>query len=59
MFVYVNDILIASKNVKEHLKHLEIFSDVCYKEGLVLSENKAVILTKKIEFLVIEIDESG
>lgn len=59
MFVYIDDILIASKNMKEHLKHLEIFSDVCHKEGLVLSEKKAVIATRQIEFLGIEIDESG
>ena len=51
MFVYIDDILIAYKNMKEHLKHLEIFSDVCHKEGLVLSERKAVIATRQIEFL--------
>ncbi|KAL2237838.1 UNVERIFIED_CONTAM: putative enzymatic polyprotein [Sesamum indicum] len=59
MFVYIDDILIASKNMKEHIKHLEIFFDACYKEGLVLSEKKATIAVNKIEFLGILIDETG
>ncbi|KAL0298251.1 UNVERIFIED_CONTAM: Enzymatic polyprotein [Sesamum angustifolium] len=54
-----DDILIASKNMKEHIKHLEIFSDACHKEGLVLSEKKATIAVNKIEFLGILIDEAG
>ncbi|KAK4409597.1 putative enzymatic polyprotein [Sesamum angolense] len=59
MFVYIDDILIASKNIKDHIKHLEIFFDACHKEGLVLSEKKATIAVNKIEFLGILIDEAG
>ncbi|KAL0453363.1 UNVERIFIED_CONTAM: Enzymatic polyprotein [Sesamum latifolium] len=59
MFVYIDDILIASKNTKDHIKHLEIFSDACHKEGLVLSKKKATIAVNKIEFLGILIDETG
>ncbi|KAL0355195.1 UNVERIFIED_CONTAM: putative enzymatic polyprotein [Sesamum radiatum] len=59
MFVYIDDILIASKNMKDHIKHLEIFSDACHKEGLVLSEKKATIAVNKIKFLEILIDETG
>ncbi|KAL0345668.1 UNVERIFIED_CONTAM: putative enzymatic polyprotein [Sesamum radiatum] len=59
MFVYIDDILIASKNMKDHIKYLEIFSDACHKEGLVLSEKKATIAVNKIEFLGILIDETG
>ncbi|KAK4409353.1 putative enzymatic polyprotein [Sesamum angolense] len=59
MFVYIDDILIASKNMKDHIKHLEIFSYACHKEGLVLSEKKATIAVNKIEFLGILIDEAG
>ncbi|KAL0430790.1 UNVERIFIED_CONTAM: Polyprotein P3 [Sesamum radiatum] len=58
MFVYIDDILIASKNMKDHIKHLEIFSDACHREGLVLSEKKATIAVNKIEFLEILIDET-
>ncbi|KAL0405270.1 UNVERIFIED_CONTAM: putative enzymatic polyprotein [Sesamum latifolium] len=59
MFFYIDDILIASKNMKDHIKHLEIFSDACHREGLVLSEKKATIAVNKIEFLGILIDETG
>ncbi|KAL0421347.1 UNVERIFIED_CONTAM: putative enzymatic polyprotein [Sesamum latifolium] len=59
MFVYIDDILIASKNMRDHIKHLEIFSDACHREGLVLSEKKATIAVNKIEFLGILIDETG
>ncbi|KAK4407887.1 Enzymatic polyprotein, partial [Sesamum angolense] len=44
---------------ENHIKHLEIFSDACHKEGLVLSEKKATIAVNKIEFLGILIDEAG
>ncbi|KAL0448619.1 UNVERIFIED_CONTAM: putative enzymatic polyprotein [Sesamum latifolium] len=59
MFVYIDDILIASKNMKDHIKHLEIFSDACHREGLVPSEKKATIAVNKIEYLGILIDETG
>ncbi|KAL0395065.1 UNVERIFIED_CONTAM: Polyprotein P3 [Sesamum latifolium] len=35
MFVYIDDILIASKNMKDHIKHLEIFSDALEKDHIV------------------------
>ncbi|KAL0420835.1 UNVERIFIED_CONTAM: Enzymatic polyprotein [Sesamum latifolium] len=59
MFVYIDDILIAFKNMKDHIKHLEKFSDACHREGLVLSEKKATIVVNKIAFLGILIDETG
>ena len=59
MFLYIDDILIASKNMKQHIKHLEMFSDACHKESLVLSEKKATIIVNKIEFLGVFIDETG
>ncbi|KAL0449601.1 UNVERIFIED_CONTAM: Polyprotein P3 [Sesamum latifolium] len=43
---------------KDHIKHLEIFFDVCHREGLVLSEKKATIAVNKIEFPGILIDET-
>ncbi|KAL0325243.1 UNVERIFIED_CONTAM: Pro-Pol polyprotein [Sesamum radiatum] len=45
--------------MKEHIKHPEIFSDACFKEGLMLSGKKATIAVNKIEFLEILIDKIG
>ncbi|KAL2253060.1 UNVERIFIED_CONTAM: putative enzymatic polyprotein, partial [Sesamum indicum] len=49
MFVYIDDILIASKNMKEHIKHLEIFSDACYKEGILIDEAGIELLDHIVE----------
>ncbi|KAL0433593.1 UNVERIFIED_CONTAM: Enzymatic polyprotein [Sesamum latifolium] len=46
------------KGAKDHIKHLEIFSDACHREGVVLPEKKATIAVNKIEFLGILIDET-
>ncbi|KAL0377073.1 UNVERIFIED_CONTAM: Polyprotein P3 [Sesamum calycinum] len=58
MFVYIDDILNASKNMKDHIKHLEIFCYACHREGLVLSQKKVTIAVNEIEFLEIFIDET-
>ncbi|KAL0404327.1 UNVERIFIED_CONTAM: hypothetical protein Sradi_2073500 [Sesamum radiatum] len=49
----------SSPGFLDHIKYLEIFSDACHREGLVLSEKKATIAVNKIEFLEILIDETG
>ncbi|KAL0404074.1 UNVERIFIED_CONTAM: Enzymatic polyprotein [Sesamum radiatum] len=49
----------SSPDFLDHIKHLEIFSDACHREGLVLSEKKATIAVNKIEFLGILIDKIG
>ncbi|KAL0405460.1 UNVERIFIED_CONTAM: Enzymatic polyprotein [Sesamum latifolium] len=49
----------SSPGFLDHIKHLEIFSDACHREELVLSEKKATIAVNKIEFLGILIDETG
>ena len=35
--VFIDDILVCSKNLQEHLKHLQMFYDQVFKHGLVLS----------------------
>ena len=49
--VYIDDILICSKNLQEHLKHLQEFYSLVFKHGLVLSKSKMEIGKKDIEFL--------
>lgn len=59
IFVYVDDILVLSDDLQSHLKHLDIFADLCIKHGLALSERKSKLLQNKIEFLGMNIDGSG
>ena len=49
--VYIDDILICSRNLQEHLKHLQEFYSLVFKHGLVLSKSKMEIGKKDIEFL--------
>ena len=37
IFVYIDDILVLSDDIGSHLKHLDIFVDLCIKNGLALS----------------------
>ena len=57
MLVFIDDILICSKNLQDHLKHLQNFYELVYKHGLVLSESKMEIGKTKIEFLGFKIQK--
>ena len=56
LVVYVDDILISSDTLQEHRVHLNTFLKTVIKEGICLSEKKAVIEKEKIEFLGFEVD---
>jgi len=43
LVVYVDDILISSKTLKEHREHLKTFVETTIKERICLSEKKATI----------------
>ena len=57
--VYVDDMLISSKTKEQHLKHLDIFIDLCQTCGIGLSKKKSIIGEPKIEFLGLLIDSKG
>ena len=57
--VYVDDILIASDSIEQHLDHLNIFFYLCLKHGIGLSEKKAKIGLKEIKFLDLEMNCEG
>lgn len=59
MVVYVNDILVCSETYEDHLKHLKIFANECFKHGIILSERKVRIKKKEIEFLGLILDKYG
>lgn len=49
--VYIDDILVFSKNLQEHEKHLRQMLEICRKHGLVLSPTKMKIACTEVEFL--------
>ena len=49
--VFIDDILVCSKNLQEHLKHLHMFYELVFKHGLVLLENKMEIGKTEMEFI--------
>jgi hypothetical protein len=51
LIIYIDDILVCSKNLQEHLKHLQQFYDLVFRHGLVLSKTKMEIGKTEIEFL--------
>nr|AXB54821.1 polyprotein [Pinus nigra virus 1] len=52
---YIDDILIHSPDVQNHLKHLEIFLEEVKKHGIVLSERKMSLFQDNIDFLGINV----
>uniref|UniRef100_A0A8F8XBN9 RNA-directed DNA polymerase n=1 Tax=Rubus yellow net virus TaxID=198310 RepID=A0A8F8XBN9_9VIRU len=49
--VYIDDILVFSKTLKEHEKHLSIMLGICRDNGLVLSPSKMKLAATEIDFL--------
>ena len=47
IIVYIDDILICSKNEKDYEQHLKTFITLCKEHGIVLSEKKVDIKKKK------------
>ncbi|GJT87832.1 Orf y [Tanacetum coccineum] len=49
--VYIDDILVFSKNEKDHAKHLERMLKICEDNGLVFSPTKMKIAVSTVDFL--------
>ena len=49
IIVYIDDVLVFSRDVSEHKKHLYKFYELVFSHGLVLSDSKEKFQTSKIE----------
>jgi cleavage and polyadenylation specificity factor subunit 1 len=59
VFVYLDDILIASRNRREHLEHLRQIFQRLQEHGLFINPSKCQFGCTDIEFLGHRIDQSG
>ena len=59
LFVYLDDILVASESVSQHREHLKILFDRLEKYGLVIKVEKCKFGVPKIEFLGHEVNKHG
>ena len=51
ILVYIDDVLIYSDNLEQHLKHINIFFDITKRNGLVVSTSKISLCQTSIRFL--------
>ena len=58
-FVYLDDVLIASSTLEEHLQDLERVFSILNQNGLVINRKKCVLGKSKVEFLGHEVDSQG
>ena len=59
VFVYLDDILVASKNRKEHERHLRILFERLRQHGLVVNLTKCEFGLTSIDFLGHRVDQQG
>ncbi|KAL2505966.1 putative reverse transcriptase domain [Abeliophyllum distichum] len=55
--VYIDDVLIYSDSIEQHVKHLQIFLSIVKKNGLAIFEKKIVLCQTRVKFLGHEIFE--
>ena len=59
MFVYLDDIIIFSDSIEEHVKHVKIILDILRKECLFLSPGKMQFFARELKILGHVIDDEG
>ena len=59
MFVYIDDILVASESPEQHLKYLELVFKTLAENGMVVQRPKCVLGKTSLEFLGYQEDATG
>ena len=59
VFVYLDDILIASESEKQHLEHLKLLFDQLEVNGLVVKVEKCLLGVPEIDFLGHRVSRDG
>lgn len=59
VLAYIDDIIIYSKTIEEHLNHVDQVLSLLYNANFRLNPNKCLFVQQQIQFLGHEIDEQG
>lgn len=59
MDVYLDDIVVYSETLEDHVKHIKLILDILKRERLYLSEKKMHILCKEMKILGRVVDDEG
>ena len=59
VFVYLDDILIASETEEQHLEHLTMVFDRLEENGLVVKAEKCLLGVSEIDFLGHRVSKNG
>jgi hypothetical protein len=59
VFVYLDDILIASKDITEHMKHLRLVFEILQSAGLQINPAKCTFSVSSLTFLGHNVDSTG
>ena len=59
VFVYLDDILVASESEEQHVKHLTVLFDRLEENGLVVKVKKCILGVSEIEFLGHKVSKDG
>ena len=59
VFVYIDDILIASESYDEHYEDLKRVCEILEKHGMVINRAKCILGVSKVEFLGYQVDQNG
>ena len=59
VFVYIDDILVASENLEQHLKDLDLVFKTLSANGMVVQRQKCVLGKDSLEFLGYQVDTTG
>ena len=51
VFIYLDDVIVASRNRKLHIEHLRVFLELLVQNGLVLNLDKCSFVQNEIEYL--------
>ena len=59
VFVYIDDILVASDSMEEHLEHLKQVFQILSDNGMIVNRSKCVLGKSSLDFLGYRVDATG